>query len=149
MSQLETITLENLRGMRPDDRINFLRGANPDYESMTAKVVDEVLAKSDEEEEARYVPARKEEVLAAFRQRVNSHLHCPGISEGGSALDHLPQIGRRLITDRQYHTLNAKAAGIAGQFIQNAGYSDFARGAFEQYGRLMAKQEFSKESKDK
>ncbi len=145
MNELETITTETLRSMRPDDRISFLRGRNPYYESMTAKVVDTTLANSDEEEDAKYVPARREEVLTAFRQRVNSHLHCPGISEGGSALDHLPQIGRRLITNKQYQKLNALAAGLAGYFIKTAGYDDFAKGAFEQYGRLMAKQEFNKE----
>ena len=128
------IDYEALLKMLPDDRINFLKGSTDDYSKKLEKVVDGVV-RSDELDDA-----KREMIVRAFMHRVQDHLNSPGTDQGGCDFDHLPQLG--IISEEQYFLLNASAAGLAGKMIEEAGFPEMARFAYQKYGKMMARRNF-------
>jgi hypothetical protein len=129
------IDLEVLRNMLPDDRINFLKGSVDNYPQKLKQAVDSIIPVDTEEDKI-----LREKIIDAFRMRVEDNFNAPGFSFGGHALDHLPQHG--IISDEQYSLLYASAAGLAGKIIEDAGFPEHAKPAYEKYGELMARLNF-------
>ncbi|KKR86793.1 MAG: hypothetical protein UU48_C0010G0028 [Candidatus Uhrbacteria bacterium GW2011_GWF2_41_16] len=123
--------LEQLKKMNAQERIEFFRGRTSDFSTQVSHILDQYLTCSEEQ---------KESILHAFQQRVEDYFAYPNGSHGGGPFDHLPQIGRRLITQEQYETLSMAAAALAATMIDKAGFKTYAQGAYAALGQMSAKQ---------
>lgn len=127
--------------MKPGDRLNFIRGAYQGYE----QEIDATLLRAGIEGEGE----DKDGIREAFKRRLESHLNQPlsksAVGEilkdnppvrfGGDLLAHLPQGFYKFISEREYHLLNAEAAGLAAK-IYNTLFPELAYKLYELYGRL-------------
>ena len=125
----DRITEQALGEMAPDERIQYLidksfpQYGRTIYRLRVRHAIDPVLRIID--------PKAKDVVEKAFLARVEDNLNQPGEVFGGGPLDHLPQLGIGGITQETYERLNAKAAGLAGAIIRDAGFPGHAKKAFE------------------
>lgn len=121
--------------MSAQERVEYFRGKVADYNTRVETGFERAVGKIDPSDPAR------DEVLRAFQLRVEDNLSAPGASHGGGALDHLPQMGRQVITEEQYQTLQREALAVAASIIDASGHSDYARGAWAKLGRMSSSEQ--------
>jgi hypothetical protein len=110
--------------MHPDERIRYIKGRVTDYDARiktaAAKALNGCSGKL------------LDQILGAFEMLVEDHFVRPGRVFRGHALDYL--LDKGIVSIQQYELLDIYAAGIAGTLIDDAGFPDLAKGAYDYIG---------------
>jgi hypothetical protein len=110
--------------LHPDERIRCIKGRVADYDARIKTAAVKALNGCSGQ--------ILDQILGAFEMRVEDHFVMPGRVFRGHALDYL--LGEGIVSIQQYELLDIYAAGVAGTMMDDAGFPDFAKGAYDYIG---------------
>lgn len=118
--------------LRAQERVEFVRGLIPDFSTRISKEIDVKLENIKNLDEK-----TRDRILSAFQSKVEAYI--ARANHGGSALDHLSQIGVMIVTYDEQMDLDASAAAMAGEILSEVGLDEVAQLSYADAGERIAK----------